>query len=318
MLSEIIYASVKTEREEKSDRVPGISGSSLYPCPYRMYLVHIGKYWNEGFTPQQILNLEDGWDQEEQAVRRLERAGVVVKDRQNRVYMGESKIPGSFDGKVTLNGIDYIWEFKAMNSDRFQEFSSRSLKGFINYKSQIQGYLLGSGVSRSLFQAKHKDSNDYKDIVETLDLSFISPIIEWCDRIRLEGWVPKPKECIYCSNCGMDCFGKKIDFSWLETVDELEMAQKWIKGKQYQDVGGMLIDEARAYFIGVKDKFGNFIKRGLIGDRDLLTASGIEVKKITQHRLDVNKQKLVEEFGAEALLRVSDESNIVQYRIREV
>lgn len=48
MLSEILFAGVKTEREERPDRVPGLSCSGLYPCPYRLYLAHTGKVWRSG------------------------------------------------------------------------------------------------------------------------------------------------------------------------------------------------------------------------------------------------------------------------------
>ena len=318
MLSELIFASAGTKREEKSDRVPGISMSSLFPCAYRMYKVHLGEVWDEELEPQQVLNMEDGWDQEEQAIKRLERAGVKVKNRQIRVTVGKSDIPGRPDGTVNLKGEDFLWEFKAMNSDRFTQFTRWGLDAFPNYRAQSNGYLLGLGLEKVCQQAKNKDNNDYYDTVERLDLGFILPIIEWCDKIRLEGWVPEPVKSKWCSYCGLDCFGKALDLSWMDTVDELKMAQQWLTGKKHKDVGEMMMEEARSFFIGIKDKYGNWVKKGLIGDKDLLTASGIEIKKITQHRLDVSKQKILEEFGAEALLRVSEESEVIQYRIREV
>ena len=80
----------------------------------------------------------------------------------------------------------------------------------------------------------------------------------------------------------------------------------------------MLMEEARSYFVGIKDKSGKWIRKGLIGDKSLLLANGIEIKKIIQHRLDVNKQLIIENFGPEGLLKVSEENEITQYRIREV
>ena len=318
MLSELIFASTPTKREEKSDRVPGISMSSLFPCAYRMYKVHRGEFWNEELEPQQVLNMEDGWTQENQAVERLERAGVEVKSRQIQVRVGKSNTPGRPDGIVSLKGEEYLWEFKAMNSNRYVEFTRWGLASFINYKAQVQGYLLGLGLERCCFQAKDKDNNNYHDIIERLDKDFISPIVEWCDKIRLEAWVPEPVQSKYCTQCGLDCFGKMVDLSWMDTKDELEMAQQWIKGKKFRDGGTAMMEESRDYFIGIKDKYGNWIRQGLIGDKDELRASGIEIRKITQHRFDINKSKIIEEFGAEALLKVGEENEVIQYRIREV
>jgi len=318
MLSELILAATPIERVERPGRDPGISMSGLFPCAYRMYKVQVGEFWDEKLEPQQVLNMEDGATQELQAIDRLRRAGIKVYFRKQLVTVGRSKIAGEPDGKFKLREQEYLWEFKAMNLERYNEFVRWGLRTFPNYKAQVQGYLLGAGLDMACVQAKHKDSNNYNDIIEHLDKDFILPIVEWCDKIKLESWIPEPVQCKYCAYCGMDCFGKALDLSWMDSVDELEMAQRWIKGKLFKDGGEAMIEEARDFFIGVKDKYGNWIKRGLIGDKDQLTASGIEIKKSTQHRLDVNRNKLVEEFGVEGLMKVSEEKTIDQYRIREV
>ena len=318
MLSELIFASVGTKRKEVGDRVPGISISALFPCAYRMYKVHLGQIWAEEQTPQQLLNMSDGWDQEQQAVERLEHAGVKVKNRQARVTVGKSDIPGRPDGIVNLKGEEYLWEFKAMNSERYSTFTRWGLDAFPGYRAQDNGYLLGLGLGKVCHQAKHKDSNNYRDIVESLDKNFILPIVEACDKIRIEGWIPEPIKSKYCTYCGLDCFGKALDLSWMDTVDELEMAQRWITGKKHKDVGEMLMEEARSYFVGIKDKYGNWIKKGLIGDKELLTASGVEIRKIIQHRFDVKRERVLEVFGAEGLMKVSEESEVTQYRIKEL
>ncbi len=318
MLSELISAATPIERKDRPGRDPGISMSGLFPCAYRMYKDHIGEVWNEKLEAQQVLNMEDGLYQENQAVDRLRRADIKIYFRKKLVTVGMSKIQGEPDGKFQLRDIEYLWEFKAMNWNRFSEFTRWGLRTFPNYKAQVQGYLLGTELDRACIQAKHKDSNNYHDIIEQLDKDFILPIIKWCDRIKLDEWIPEPVQCKYCAYCGVDCFGKALDLSWMESVDELEMAQKWIKGKLFKDGGEAMIEEARDFFIGVRDKYGNWIQRGLIGDRDQLSASGLEIKKIVQHRLDIDKGKLIEEFGVEGLMKVSKESTIDQYRIREL
>jgi hypothetical protein len=64
MLSEVIFASVGI-KGEGSKREPGISASSLYPCAYRLYKAQKGESNWPDPTAQQLLNMADGWDQEE-------------------------------------------------------------------------------------------------------------------------------------------------------------------------------------------------------------------------------------------------------------
>lgn len=321
MLSEILLASVSTEREAREDRVPGLSCSQLYPCPYRLYQVHIGKTWAEDLGPRDILNMEDGWDQEEQTVRRLrEIAGVEILNRapkERRVKVGKSGIPGSCDGTVILDNKEYLWEHKAMNSDKFFMFNRWKLRFFPNFKSQINAYMLGRGLDSCIIMAKHKDGNNYCDHVEALDEKFIRPIIEWADIIRLEGWIPEPRQCGYCTHCNLNCFGKVLDFSWVTEVSAPEMAQKWRDGDKLVKVGDMLKDEARTYFVGKNDRDGNVLAEGIIGDKDLLLCEGLKIQRIIQHRSDISKQRIMEEFGPEGFLKVVTEKDIITFRIGE-
>lgn len=321
MLSEILFAGVGKEREPRFDRIPGISISAFFPCAYRMYRAHTGEIWNEEQTPQQLLNMSDGWTHEEQAVERYAKIGIKIESRtpqERRVVVGKSNIYGSFDGRVTLNGKRYLWEFKAMNSDRFWEFQRWGLKAFPGYRAQVQGYMVGSADNETIFQAKHKDSNDYYDILEPLDVPYISQIINWVDDIKLKNWIPEPKECEYCYHCGLGCFGTTLDLSWIKDAKASDMVDKWKKGKQFQDVGGMMMEEARSFFVGKKDKNGDVLVEGLIGDKEILLVEDLKILKITQHRFDISKEKIVKEFGPEALLKVGEYKEIPQYRITQV
>lgn len=318
MLSEILFASVKTTREPKGDRAPGISISGLYPCPYRMYLVHTDQlYKDEELTPQQVLNMDDGWLAENQAVERLANAGIKVEERQTGIFIGKSRIPGRPDGIISLNNERKLWEFKAMNYDRYSELTRWGLKTFLNYKAQINGYMVGKNLDSCWFMAKHKDSNDYYDMEVKLDKTFIMPIIDWCDKIRLEGWIPEPKECSACSNCGVGCFGAIADFSWIGKIDEHEMVKKWKDGKAYRDIGESMMEEAKAAFCGVQDKYGNLIVPGLIGDKEELWVEELRIQKILQHRFDISKQKVLEEFGPDGLMKVADEKIVRYYRVTD-
>lgn len=317
ILAEILFASVK--QEVKSDRAPGLSGSQLFPCPYRLYRAHVGTAYEATTDPQAILNMEDGWAQEEQSVKRLARAGIKVVNRQARVLVGKSQVPGSTDGEVCINGTQYLWEHKALNTDGFNRFKTYGLKAFINYRCQVNFYMVGRGLKKASFMVKHKDSNDYFDTVEDLDEGLINPIIDWCDRIRLEGWVPEPKEIPECAHCHIACFGPVLDMSWIKTASAQEVTELWKKGKAYQDLGKDMEDRARAVLVGVKDKVtGEWTQRGLIGEKEFLRVDDLEVKKITSHRFDLSKQRVIEVFGPEALLKVGQDSTIESYRIRMV
>jgi len=317
MLSELMFAGTKVEK--KTNREPGISGSSLYPCPYRLYQVHIGTEFYDEPTPQRILNMEDGWDQEEQTVRRLwEKCKVKIEDRQSQVYLGKSKVPGHIDGTITLNGTKRLWEHKAWSSDAFDDFTRWGLKYRPQEYSQINGYMVGMSLEETDFMVKKKETNDYYDIIFPLDLDFINPIITWCDMIRLDGWKPEPKECKWCRFCGLHCFDAPIDFSWMEIADAEDIVAKWKKGKAFKEGGELLMEEARAYLVGVKDKSGFWLKKGIIGDKELLRVGDLEIRKITSRRFDIDKGKILDFYGPDGLSKVGSENIIESYRIREV
>lgn len=320
MLSEILFASIPPRRTQKPDRVPGITCSQLFPCPYKLYKAHIGEVWEQEVTPQQELNMEDGWDQEEQSVRRLkEKAGITIDDRQASVIVGKSKIPGHIDGTVTLNSKKRLWEHKAWNESSFGWFVSRGIEYRPGEKAQINSYMLGMGLDECIFFLKQKNNNDYFDAIIPYEEKFILPIIEWADKIRLEGWVPEPILCKHCAHCYLDCFGQVVDFSWIKEAKAPEMVKKWRDGYQLSSVGEMYMQEARTFFTGQVLEKGKQVKKfpGLIGDEELLLVEGLKIRKIPMHRFDVSKQAIIEEFGAEALIKVGVEKDIITYRIGE-
>jgi len=321
MLATMLKEAVKSRGKiPRPDREPGISCSALFPCPYRLYLVHTEKYWDEDLSGPELMNLEDGWDQEEQSVRRLkEELGVTVKNRQARVNVGKSCIPGQIDGEV--NVIErMLWEHKAWASYRFENFRSRGLAWFQGERCQVNAYMLGRGLERCEFFVKKKEHNDYHSIVVPLERNFILPIIGWADKIRMEGWVPKPKEISLCAHCGVNCFGQVLDFSGLKSISAEEVVEKWKTGDKYVKVGEMLKDEARFVLTGqikVRDKY---IKEepGLIGDKEVLIVEGLKVLRGTSTRFDIDKGLVIKYFGPEGLMKVGKEKPIVSFRIQEV
>lgn len=318
MLSEILEAAAPTKREVRADRAPGISMSSLFPCPYRLRLVHDGRYWSEEITPQQHYTMDDGWWQEEQSIRRLERAGIVIVDRQKRVAVGKSKVPGRMDGAFVLDGTRRVWEHKAYGDDSNDLWTllTRGLDRLPGQKAQLNGYMLGDGSEEGCFFVKAKSSNTYTDRLIKLDRPFIEEIVEWCDKIRLEDWKPEPVECEWCPSCRVGCFEDVVDFSWIQSADSAEMVEKWKKGKQFIGIGKMLQEEADAVFIGIRDAQGKY-HNGLIGDREMLILPGLEIKRVTAHRFDIDKSLILQEFGPEGLVKVGHEKDVTQYRHKE-
>jgi len=319
MLSELLKTAVEARGNvPQPDRQPGLSCSALFPCPYFMYRAQRGEVRQEKLTGQQLLNMSDGWTQEDQSVSRLREIGIIIKNRQARVTVGKSSIPGKIDGEVELD-TRYLWEHKAWGSSRFDWFVMKGIEAYPGEKTQINAYMLGRGLAEGILYIKRKDNNDYYDVVVKLDKDFILPILEWADKIRLEGWTPEPKLCDYCAHCGLKCFGEVIDFSWITTADAPEMVEKWKQGDKYEKVGSMLKEEARTFFTGQVKVGGKWTKEyeGLIGDKDLLIVEGLKIKKIIQHRFDVTKERVLREFGPEGLVRVGEENDVVQYRISE-
>ena len=320
MLSELMLAGVTTDRPAfKPGSTSGLYVSGLHPCAYRMYKMHKGEVYAQKEEPQSILNMEDGHFQETQAMERLKNyAKIEVKDNQRRVTIGKAETSGRIDGTFTFSSKEYLWEFKAMNENRYRRFTASGLDTFLDYRSQYNGYLLGLGLEECVFQAKHKDSNSYHDITVKLDRPFIEEIVKLVDRIKLESWVPEPDLCSYCAYCGLGCFGEVLDLSRFGVdIDEEDLTDKWQKAKQYLAVGQMLEDEVRHHLVGVKDKFGTFIQKGLIGDKDSLLIGGLQVKKVMIHRIQPSKNLIMQMFGPEVLMKVSEESDTATYRISE-
>lgn len=319
MLSEVLEAAAPTRRVQRADRKPGISMSSLFPCPYRLRRVHEGTYWSEEITPQQYYNMSDGWTQEQQSVERLAKAGVKIIDRQNKVSIGKSMIPGSYDGAFVLNDVKYLWEHKAYDdtSDALWTLRTRGMNYLPSQKAQINGYMLGAGLDAAIFFVKVKNNNTYVDHLVKLDKPFIEEIVEWCDKIRLEKWKPEPKECQWCSLCNMGCFEPVVDFSWITNASSDEMVDKWKKGKQFVGIGEMMMGEADAVFLGVKDEEGKVVVPGLIGDKELLVLPGLEIKRVVQHRFNIDKQLVLQEFGPDGLVKVGREKDVIQYKHKE-
>lgn len=309
MLSEIMMMGTTIKKDP--GRLPGLSCSSLFPCPTYLYKAQKEQVWTEEPDPQQILNMEDGWDQEEQTVRRLKerKVEVICRDpKSRRVVIGKSNIPGSFDGVVILNKTKYLWEHKAMSIRNFELLRTFGLEAFPNYKAQVQGYMLGANLSSCIFMAKEKDSNNYFDLIEKFNPDFIFPIVDWADRIRLEEWVPIPEENKYCKDCKIGCFRTsiQIDFSSITPSMNEEMENQWRKGKALKQMGESLEATARDFFISS------------MGESRFLTTGTLEVVRQDSKRIEINKKKLLDLVGPDIIVQVMEEKPITSYRFKDI
>ncbi len=316
MLSEILDAYAPHYEKSREPHAPGISMSGLFPCPYWLWLVHTEQAYQREWTSQQIWNLDDGHDQEDQSVRRLEAAGVHIQNRQRTVYIGKSKVPGHYDGDFTLFGRNWLWEHKAYDSqsDAVQFLRMWGMDKLPSQRAQTNAYMLGGGLEWCNFFVKVKNNNTYIDEPYSIDRPFIDEIVEWCDRIRLDNWTPEKKPCEWCSMCRASCFGDIIDSTWVQTASETDAVDKWIQGKQFVNIGSMMQEEADVVLIGIRAKDGHFIQKGLIGDKDVLLLPGMVIKKTVSHRLNMDKSLILQHFGPEGLIKVGRNSISVSYR----
>ena len=313
MLKELLWAAARKDTGESRPR--GISMSGLFPCPHRLYRLHIGESYYEEPDARQIYNMSDGWFQEEETIVRLKRAKVEITNRQQHVVVGRSGVPGHIDGMFTIQGEPYLFEHKAWGDIYFQTFVSMGIEVFPGAEAQVNGYLKGLDIKKADFIVKNKNTNDYHDIIYTRKDTFIDEIIEWCDKIRLEGWKPEPKLCKYCAHCGYDCFGTVLDFSRIGSLDTTQMAEQYKKGYMMAKGGEYLMDEAKAYFVGKTDKQGNIlVPSKLDGEKSVWLVDGLRIRRLEVHRFDISKQKVLDFFGPEGLVKVGEEKTITQYR----
>ena len=82
--------------------------------------------------------------------------------------------------------------------------------------------------------------------------------------------------------------------------------------------GKALQEAADALLIGIRDKEGNFVQKGFIGDGDRLLVPGLEIRKLTSTRHNIDEHLVLKYFGAEGLVKVMIEKPVVSYRHKEV
>jgi len=80
-----------------------------------------------------------------------------------RVKVGDTEIIGHIDGRVVVDGTEYILEIKSINALGYK----RALKGHIGYSYECQAtsYMHGTGIHKTLFLFYCKDTSHLAEVV---------------------------------------------------------------------------------------------------------------------------------------------------------
>jgi len=317
MLSEVVIAAAKNS--QKRPQTSNLTVSTIFPCPYNIYRSFVGWGNLPDLEGEEILNMENGWWQEEESIKNLKRAGIIIENRQLEIEVGRSKRKGHIDGTVTLDKVR-LWEHKARSMDSAQRLREVRLDRSPDIKAQVNLYMKGlresgeekfKALDEAIIYIKPKDTNTPFDFIVPYDCDFADMVVEWVDRVILEGWKPEPKECPFCPMCYMSemCTGETfLDFKGLGNWSNDELVRRWRLGKQYSDFGKELVEGTRSIF---KAKF----EEKELQAGDTLMVGPLRVKKYITHKRSFVQDKFVKKFGALALLDVTEEQEYPGYRI---
>ena len=276
--------------------------SSISTCPRETYYNYKKFQMAEGgqiptdldFDLQLQLLLDDGHYQESEIVDLLKRAGFgldYVGDNQAEVTVGRAGIKGHPDGFI-LSGPDIdeerpaMLEIKARNYQAFKKFQDQGLEGFPKIRAQTQLYMHGNNLPYPVEEThvifKHKESVKLWDVIEKKNSNFALPLIESVDKIMVDGYVPEPVDNPLCQGCKFVnlCWGTAVvDFSELTYAELTDASAKWIQGQAYQELGKIMVEEARTEFTKA------------LGDSNELFTDSLRVKRTSfkQRRFDSKK-----------------------------
>jgi len=316
MLSEIVVLSAEGRARggKEHETRNGISCSGVFPCPHYIYRAFKRTLPQREVDGSSQLNMENGWWQEEESIKLLGQSGIEVFHRQERVEIGQSKVPGKIDGEVNFNKEVILWEHKAWDTRKTNLFKQKGLSAFPWEKSQVNLYMHGRKLEKCDFYVKGKEHNEPYDHVVPYEKDFALSLIGWLDEVILGGWEPQPMECEYCSHCGLsfECWGAEIiDLAGLRQMSDEELSKKFKLGKQYKDFSDWILEEVRAEMVMRFDKQG-------LGVGDTLLIDDVKVQKMKREVWRLDKRLLVEKLGPTALIEVGQEKEEFSYRIQEV
>lgn len=300
--------------------------SSISTCPRETYynyrkftMVQSGEVESEmDYDLQLQLLLDDGHYQESEIVDLLTRAGFgldYVGDNQAEVTIGRAGIKGHPDGFL-LSGPEIdkpaMLEVKARNYQSFKKFSDQGLEAFPKIRAQTQLYMHGNNLPYEVDEAhvifKHKESVKLADVIEKKDPNFALPLIETVDSIIIDGVVPEPVENPLCEGCKFTnlCWGTPtVDFSSFTYEELTNASEKWIQGQAYQELGKVMVEEARS----------EFTKALEADDSTELYTTSLRIKKTSFKQKRFDSKKFIATNTQEIYDSYCNQTDVTQLRI---
>lgn len=318
MLSQAVLAAY-TRPQENGIHKGQLTVTGISPCPYATYINYhkLDVAENDSVA---ILRMKNGKWQELEVLEDLRKAGFKMRytgHNQLTVHVGKARIGGRPDGLITVDNREDVLSIKARSLDVFTVLRQKGIEAEPMTECQEQMYLASEelrGRAGAWLYVKHKDSCRPYDFFIESDASYSTPIIEAVDEIVLGGAEPKrPEEPIpLCTRCRHRIFCWKseiLDTSGISTLSKPEVIHLWMQGQYHLELGKQFNEESRVLIGELLE--GNDVL--YLEDQLVL----LEAKRIVQHRTKISEKKFVEKFGAESLIDVIEESDVVQMRVTQ-
>jgi len=314
MLAQAVVAAY--ERPERDGYHRGqLTVTGVSPCPYATYL-NFKHLDDEPFDAESRLRMKNGKWQEMEVLEDLRRAGFQLKfTGSNQLTVVVGPVRGRPDGLITVDSREDLLEVKAMSIGPYTSLKQKGLQeAHPGYFCQVQLYMasdeLRDRVSGCWFYVKHKDSCRPYDVFIEKDLVYSKPIIEFVTEIVNGAEISKPAECPLPAQCRhtIFCQGVEIfDTSGIKIADIPAIVEKWLEGQFHLAMGKELNEEART------------LLKQVLGDNETTLCQGedalLQVKRIIQHRSEIDMGRFVEAFGASRLPEVMVDKIVEQIRV---
>jgi hypothetical protein len=112
--------------------------------------------------PEQMLLMEDGLMHEADMKIRLKVAGIPVREfPKEGMTTGKTGLPLVFhpDGVITIDGTEYVFEFKTMNTNLFENVARDGMAAHKpEYIKQVDGYMWATDIPRAIFLCKCRET----------------------------------------------------------------------------------------------------------------------------------------------------------------
>lgn len=290
--------------------------SSISSCPRETYLNYVIFLHKEKDKKKRDLEflmlLDDGHYQEAEIISLLKRAFYNLEytgKNQATIHIGRSNIPGHPDGIIKGTIVEdftspRMLEIKARNYLAFTKFKELGISGFPKIEVQIQLYMSAEDLPYEVEEChlifKHKESTKLEDIKVHKNVEFAARITKETDSIIVDGEVPDPVKCNLCNTCRFynSCWKQPspvVDFSGLQFSSLSEASEQWAKGKSYQNLGKVMVEEAmEAFEANIED------------DTEEMITDLLKIKRVSFRKRQFSKDLFIEKYGEDAFNEVCE------------